>query len=325
VSNSVNKRHWFFKTLIYAAFILFLAWCIFIFHEDIAKINFSVVWQTRHTLFLATLLSLSNYALRVFRWHLYLKKLACTLPFWYSGLTYLAGFAFTLSPGKLGEIARGRYYQKFGVPLSSTTAVFFVERLIDLLAMLVLALLIFASLSSHNALLLSGVGFILMTLIVLTAAPWKRIADWMSNLTQLSDSLKKAIHHVLNMMLLAKLLLKPDLLTVGFIIGLIAWGAEGIGLMLISTLSQTASMEWTTAVGIYAVAVIAGAFSFLPGGLGGTEAVMIALLIGQEYTMADALLLTFLCRLLTLWLAVVIGWMAIIVLRSVQNLIHAPQ
>ncbi|MEQ1529876.1 MAG: flippase-like domain-containing protein, partial [Methylococcales bacterium] len=120
---------------------------------------------------------------------------------------------------------------------------------------------------------------------------------------------------VVGMLLSAKALLRPKLLVTGFLLGLLAWAGEGVGLLVISDMSDGTLMTMSTAIGIYAIAVIVGALSFLPGGLGSTEAVMIALLNNQGYPMPDAILLTLVCRLLTLWLAVAIGWLAVWILR----------
>jgi uncharacterized protein (TIRG00374 family) len=64
------------------------------------------------------------------------------------------------------------------------------------------------------------------------------------------------------------------------------------------------------------VAVLLGALSFLPGGLGSTEAVMSGLLHAHRFPVSQALLVTLTCRLVTLWLAVLIGWLAIFALRQ---------
>jgi uncharacterized protein (TIRG00374 family) len=71
-----------------------------------------------------------------------------------------------------------------------------------------------------------------------------------------------------------------------------------------------------TAVGIYAVAVLVGGLSFLPGGVGSTEAVMTTLLATHGYSVSQALLITLTCRLVTLWLAVGLGWIAVFALRQ---------
>jgi uncharacterized membrane protein YbhN (UPF0104 family) len=54
--------------------------------------------------------SLLNYVLRVVRWRWYLGRLGHPLTVGFSALSYVAGFAFTLSPGKVGEVGRARYY-----------------------------------------------------------------------------------------------------------------------------------------------------------------------------------------------------------------------
>jgi uncharacterized protein (TIRG00374 family) len=104
-------------------------------------------------------------------------------------------------------------------------------------------------------------------------------------------------------------------LAVGMGLGLLAWGLEAVGLYVLSLMVPTVHLGLPVAVGIYAVAVLAGAAAMLPGGLGGTEAVMTALLVSQGYPLAAAVLLTVACRLVTLWFAVGLGWAAILALR----------
>ena len=71
-------------------------------------------------------------------------------------------------------------------------------------------------------------------------------------------------------------------------------------------------MSWLTATGFYALAMVAGALSALPAGLGGTEAVLTGLLLAQGATPGEALTITVLVRLLTLWLAVAIGLLSLL-------------
>jgi uncharacterized protein (TIRG00374 family) len=111
-------------------------------------------------------------------------------------------------------------------------------------------------------------------------------------------------------------LLRPTTLALGFAIGLAAWGLEGLGLGVVSSMVPGLHLDATIAVGIYAVAVLIGALSFLPGGLGSTEAVMTTLLVGRGCSVTQALLITLVCRLVTLWLAVCLGWVAVLVLRQ---------
>jgi uncharacterized protein (TIRG00374 family) len=74
-----------------------------------------------------------------------------------------------------------------------------------------------------------------------------------------------------------------------------------------------------TAIGFYAVAMVAGALSALPAGLGGTEAVLTGLLVAQSATPAMALAITVLARLLTLWLAVGLGVAALLYSAAIRK------
>ena len=54
-------------------------------------------------------LSLLNYALRFLRWHGYLRALGARVGLGRDLLIYVAGFAFTVTPGKAGEAVRSVY------------------------------------------------------------------------------------------------------------------------------------------------------------------------------------------------------------------------
>jgi uncharacterized protein (TIRG00374 family) len=75
-------------------------------------------------------------------------------------------------------------------------------------------------------------------------------------------------------------------------------------------------LDLLAGIGIYGVAVLIGGLSFLPGGLGSTEAVMTTLLTIRGYTVSQALAITLTCRLVTLWFAVILGWLAVFALRE---------
>jgi uncharacterized protein (TIRG00374 family) len=66
------------------------------------------------------------------------------------------------------------------------------------------------------------------------------------------------------------------------------------------------------AAGIYATGILAGALSFLPGGLGSAEAVMALLLLlaGIDTTTAIAAIL--ICRIVALWYAVALGMLVVV-------------
>jgi len=101
-------------------------------------------------------------------------------------------------------------------------------------------------------------------------------------------------------------LLKSGPLYLGLLLGLLAWFAEGYALYVVLDL-MGASTPVYVAAGIYGVSVLAGAVSFVPGGLGGTELVMGSLLVLSGVDAPTAVSAVIICRLATLWFAVAIG------------------
>jgi glycosyltransferase 2 family protein len=298
-----------------ACVVAFAIWSLFALNADLGRITLAPLWHSWEIVLAATSLSLLNYALRAVRWHAYLRQMGYSLPRFVSWLTYIAGFAYTLSPGKLGEIIRARYCAPLGVPLRAVTSAVFVERLMDLLAMAVLATLIGAASPAYRSAIWTTAALGAATLVVLLALPWSAIARSLRSferggaLTRVGTRAAEILNDV-------RALLRPQIVLVGFVIALAAWGLEGLGLGLLGRMVGTTPLDALPAIGIYAVAVLVGALSFLPGGLGSTEAAMTALLAASGYSVADALLITLTCRLVTLWLAVGLGWLAILLLRS---------
>jgi hypothetical protein len=97
----------------------------------------------------------------------------------------------------------------------------------------------------------------------------------------------------------------------------LAWLAQGVAVWLICT-QQGLNLHWLLATGVYAVSMVGGAVSMLPAGLGGTEAIMTGLLMwvaqdsAQTLSLAQAVVITLVVRLLTLWLAVALGLLTLL-------------
>lgn len=261
-------------------------------------------------------LSLLNYVLRYVRWQHYLDRLAHHVPTGRHLLYYLSGFAFTVSPGKAGEAFRSLYLKPHGVSYTDSIAALFSERLLDLISITLIAGLIAVQQPAYRP-LLAGVALIIAILVTLAGHSWMpatlrtlaqqrtgRIATLMERAAALFES--------------ASRLTNFSTLMYGLALGLVAWGAEALGLYLICDSLQI-SIGLVAAMGVYALAILAGSAAiFLPGGVGGSEVVMTALLMAYGAPLSAAVVATLLCRLATLWFAVILGLLAIAALETAR-------
>lgn len=265
---------------------------------------------------IALAMSLVNYGLRFVRWQMYLAQLGHHVKWMPSLRIYLSGFALTTTPGKAGEAFRGVLLKQRNVPFPATFAAFVSERLSDLVAVVLLTLLGLSQYPQARGIVLAGVVGIVVVLICLSSQTLlDRLHAWSS---ERGGKLMAFIAHTTNMLADARRCHSPGLLAMATLISVVAWGAEALAFYWVLNWLG-ADISLTFAVFVYSLSMLAGALSFLPGGLGGAEAVMISLLVLKGMATPAAVAATVFIRLATLWFAVVIGLVALIKSRHGEN------
>ena len=277
---------------------------------DSAKTPLEVLWSW--TGLQAAALCLLNYLLRGVRWRLWMAHYGRHFG-WLDGLRlYLAGYAFTPTPGNIGEAVRGLMLAHQPLGTAQSLAIFGAERLADLLCLLLLCIpalgWVLGHASVRDALQASPC---LVTALLAVAVMGMAIILWAllryrQRLVQRFAWLREAA---------LCLAVRP---LVWFGLTLTAWAAQGLAFWLLCT-AMGVHVPLLTATGFYAVAMVAGALSALPAGLGGMEAVLTGLLVAQGAPTATAIGITVLTRLLTLWLAVAIGVAALLYSAEIKK------
>ncbi len=254
------------------------------------------------------LLSLVNYCLRFIRWQIYLGKLGHRVAWLPSLRIYLSGFALTTTPGKAGEAFRGVLLKQRNVPFPATFAALISERLSDLVAIVLLTLVGLSEYPQARGMVLVGVVGIAVILICISSRTVLSYAhQWTSVRT---GKLFKLLNQLTHLLREARRCHTPSLLLLATLISVVSWGAEAVAFYLVLEWLG-ADISFSFAIFVYAISMLAGALSFLPGGLGGAEAIMISLLVLKGMTMPAAIAATVFIRLATLWFAVLIGLLAL--------------
>lgn len=250
-------------------------------------------------------LSTVHFAFRFTRWKLYLETLGHRVGWVDNLLTYLSGFALTTTPGKVGEVWRAVYLKPHGVGPADVFASFFAERYTDLVAIMLLSCLALGLYQGPlwPVAMVAGVAVGIILVLRLSFIP--RMLEARAG----SGMIGSALDGAARMLRGSAVLLTPRLTGIALVLALIAWGLHGLMLWIILDLQGHQVGLWV-AIGIYAVGLLAGALSFIPGGLGSTEAVMIGLLYLSGIEAQDAATATLICRVATLWFAVAVGFLA---------------
>lgn len=257
----------------------------------------------------AAALCLLNYLLRGLRWRGWMAHYQRPFGVLEGLRLYVAGYALTPTPGNVGEAVRGLWLVRQPLSTAQSLAIFGAERLADLLCLMLMALPALGWLWWHSTQGVTawGLGFwgwsagllavaaVGVLGVFLAARRIVRRPRWAERLAWLQEAWHCLAHQPWRWLALT----------------LAAWAAQGLAVALLCRAAGLDIATWLAA-GFYALAMVGGALSALPAGLGGTEAVLVALLVGQGAAVGAAVAVTVLVRLLTLWLAVALGLLALL-------------
>ncbi len=252
-------------------------------------------------------LALAHYMIRAFRWHLMVRTGGVTTSWRQNALHFFGGFAMTATPGRVGELVRLRWLMRAtGQGFGHLLPIAFADRAIELASIVALiALALTATSLGSDAVwwvLAAGLALVwiacrpsmlLKAVNALYVTFGRRKARLFVKLRRLTRRLDPFMHLPIFLPVLG--------------LGCVGWAFEGLAFWLL--------LDWlrieiglATATAIFLTAVLSGALSGLPGGLGGTEATSVALLSLQGVPLEIAVLATAIIRIATLWFAVAIGF-----------------
>jgi uncharacterized protein (TIRG00374 family) len=257
-------------------------------------------------------LAFLNYLVRFGRWHYYLKVLGLAVPAGHSFLVFLGGFSLTVTPGKLGEVVKALLLREsHGIAAARTAPIVVAERLTDLIALLLLACVGIFTFKADPGFLIIGAGIIVAGLVVISVEP---VAVFCLRVFAKIPGLRKVAPKLDEAYRTTAALLRPAPLVLAVALATMSWFFECAAFWAVVHGFAGASVDIQAATFIYASMTVAGALSFLPGGLGVTEAGMLAML-GELATgcgRSVAAAATFVTRLCTLWFAVIVGIAALL-------------
>jgi uncharacterized protein (TIRG00374 family) len=255
--------------------------------------------------------ALSSYVIRYARCFLLLRWAGFVVPAWRGWLAYVSGFAFTATPGKVGELVRIRYFGRLHLDASLVMSAFVFERALDLVVVLCLASLWVVD----REMLFLAAAFVCLFLL---AVGWVMFQPgWLGALASFFAAkgwprLARLLRLVAEALVGCRVWLKPWPLLVSFLLGVGAWSVTALAFIyLLNALKLDVPL--LAAFSVYPLAMLAGAASMLPGGVGSTEAAIVVQLQSHGVPVARALLAAVVVRMGTMWFSVVCGLLPVLI------------
>lgn len=263
----------------------------------------------------ACALAFGNYLVRWLKWEFYLARLGIRgVSRLDSLLTFLCGFVLTVTPGKVGEVFKAVVlHETHGVPVERTAPIVVAERVTDVIGVVIL--ITFGSLGFPGGLLWAGLGAAAVAVLLVVVAHRRLSLALIGLVERMPGALGRAgpklhdAYESLALMVRPENLVLPTLLSAG------AWSLECAALwVILRGFAQPTGFGLATF--FYATSTLAGALVPVPGGLGVTE----TSLQGQLQELGHVAPTTstasmILVRFATLWFAVLVGFVALTILR----------
>jgi uncharacterized protein (TIRG00374 family) len=251
------------------------------------------------------LLSLCNYVFRGLRWHVFAAKLGLPLGWGANFLHFLGGFAMSVTPGRVGELVRMRWIRReTGWAFERTAPLVLVDRASDLAAM---GLILGIALAFSATGIAGGIPVTIVALIGALVVTRPVLLDRIATVGhRATGRLPRLFARVRRAARSLQLFSAPAVMGATAAIGLIGWFAEGYAFHLL-LVWMGAEIGVAKAVAIFVFATLAGGLTGAPGGVGGAEAAMVALLSLEGVGLETSLPATAIIRVTTLWFAIGIG------------------
>jgi uncharacterized membrane protein YbhN (UPF0104 family) len=238
---------------------------------------------------LALALTALNYLLRFWRWQRYLARLEIEVPTGRSFAIFVAGLSGTITPAKLGEVLKCALLKRsFGVPVRRSVPIVLAERVTDASGVVVLAVAAGAGANRWPLLVLALAGVVAIVLVVRSP-----LLERFSRLGEAPEA--------------ARALQETRLLLGMTALSAVSWFFECLA-AYVCVRGLRLDLSLVDTVVVFSLGSLAGALSFLPGGLGVAEGSMTGLIqVLGDVPKAAAVAATVLIRLATLWFAVALG------------------
>jgi uncharacterized protein (TIRG00374 family) len=274
-------------------------------------------------------LAFANYVLRFLKWEYYLSLLGIRgVPKTESFLIFLSGFVLTVTPGKVGEVFKSLVlFQLHKVPIAKSAPIVVAERVTDLIG--VIAMITLGSLAFPGGIVWASVGAALViTLLCLVSFrslsgalfDFSRRLPWVFGRVarRVVPKVEEAFDQLRELTTPTRLLW-PTFLSIA------AWSLEGIALWVIVKKGFGIDAALPLTAFSYATATLAGAVvPISPGGLGVTDGLIEQQLVRLGgVPKATATVSMMLVRFATLWFAVLVGFIALGILRALNPALAA--
>lgn len=262
-------------------------------------------------LFAGAALASTAYLWRFKRWEYTLYYFGYNIPRAVNFSIYMAGFALTATPGKAGETFRSFLLLKHKVKAPHSLAAFLVDRSSDVLGMCLLGGIASYLMNYTNTWFWLFIFTVLFfgSCVLAFILSSSRFDFWWIRLTQNFHG--SIITRIIEILKAWSGIWRISHVMAFSLIASIAYGSQALVFAWFCHIART-NLAFVDCILIFVHATLLGAASMIPGGLGAMEVALVFQLMERGVDGSVALSLAISIRLVTLWLGLLFGALALL-------------
>lgn len=274
--------------------------------SDFEKFSSNVSQFKIEFLSIVLALNFSVFLIKGFRQHIILKKLGISISSKDNLMLYFAGLSLLVTPGGTGQIIKSYFLKnKFGIQISKSFPLVFVEKYNDLIAVMTIVTIVLVLIQNYELLLAVLVIWIIIILIY-SAFRSNKIYKKFELIFSKVGFLKKRINGFSKSYNGLQTTTTKKMMVKNWFFSIVAWSIDAIAVYFVFLgFNQNLDLVYTTFV-MY-TSLLVGFITLLPSGLGVTELSVIGLLTSKGIEISLAASIIIMIRLTNIWFATAIG------------------
>jgi len=295
---------------IYNKFILILVstivlYTIFLIFADLKLVYADITTMNLNYFPIIILLPPCSWLILFIRWNILLKNSGTCIPLKDSLKINLAGYALSITPGKVGELFKAHFIKtKFGVPQKNTMPIVAVEQFYTLLGLTCVGLIGISQFQFGLYVMGITASVLVLAFLILSSKlafhKFSKILSKIPFLSKYTESLFDS-HFIIKKSLGKRIFIYCTSLSILF------WIIEGVVVYFVLLSFDIDSLELFHVVSIYGTSIILGVISFIPLGMGVVEGSFTGFLVLEKINVSLALTIVITIRLFTRWYGVAVG------------------
>ena len=295
----------FYRNFLLAVVSMVVLYIVFLIVSDFNVIHEKIFDFKTDYLPIILLLAPLSWIIVFFRWHLLLKNSNIIIPKKENFKIYMAGFAMSVTPGKVGELIKSQFLKsKYGVSRKNTLPIIISEYFYHMVGVLAVSILgVYYFEFSLYVIILTSALIITTLTIISSETFFKKFL----NLISKRNFLKKYVSPISDSHIILKKSTRGKIFIISSGLSIAFWLTEVLIVYFVFLSFNILNFEFFKIAAIYTTSLILGMLSFLPMGVGVVEGSLAGFLNYEGIDISIALTLVILIRIFTRWYGVIVG------------------